>query len=296
MKTLSPNDMALPGPPSGQVFVAETFCQAFEQGGLRGFEDWMGLEGIPFEEVSMRAHRPVVAIRLEGVPRAVFLKRNYGPPRHELLLHKLGLVPPPSEARKEVEKLALFQDAGIRVPEVVAWGEGHWKGQPGSFVATLDLEALPLERYLFRNWTPPLGSAGLEDKRRIIEELAHLTRRMHQAGLVHRDFYFGHIFVSESTSSSRLAVLDVQRASQRPLWWIRSRIKDLASLHFSADPVYIRTCERVRFLKTYWECEHLSLWRKFLIGWIIRKAARIRRHTERSMGISYSEFFKSKYY
>ncbi|MCG3198223.1 MAG: hypothetical protein HUU16_10135 [Candidatus Omnitrophica bacterium] len=285
---------------SGIVWFDPDYRPRLEAVGLRSFSDWMALARVEYREVSMRPKRPVVAIEVTGIPGALFVKRHLEPPRAETLAQKLGLAPRATEARKEVEKLALFSHAGIPVPQVIVWGEGRREGSEVlSFVVTLDLEGLPLERHLFHSWAPPLSPEAVKDKRRTIEEVGRLAARMHRAGLVHRDFYLGHIFVVKPKGSStppRLAVIDVQRASRRPGWWVRSRIKDLASLHFSADPVYIRPVDRIRFLRTYWKTERFSWWQRLQIRWIVRKAGRIRKHTEKALGIPYSEYFKNKYY
>ena len=284
---------------SGQLLLRKDLKPHFENAGLKSFSDWMSLAGVDIREVSMRPTRPVVALRVPGVREELFVKRHLEPARPVGLFQKLGLSRPISEARKEAENLEGFRDAGIPCPEIAAWGEGVWEGDTtASFLVTKDLEALPLERYLFHNWKRPVIGNRATDKRRLTIDLAILARRMHRAGWVHRDFYLGHIFVRGEPCSpgERLAVIDVQRASRRPRWWIRSRIKDLASLHFSADPKYIRWTDRVRFLKAYWETDRFSLVRRFQIAWILRKAERIRRHTEKAMGIPYSDFFNNKYY
>lgn len=280
------------------VYLHREFVPVFEAAGLNTFDSWMALEGVPYREVSMRPHRPVVAFRLEGMTRDLYLKRNLDSPRPEGLLQKIGLALVESEARKEVGKIFGFHDAGIPAQRVIAWGEGNFGGVAASFIATEDLEALPLERYLFRNWGPPLTPEAAEDKREAIIALAKLTRCMHDAGWVHRDFYLGHLFVREGDPdwSTRLSVIDVQRATRRPRWWIRSRIKDLASLHFSADPAYIDDSDRTLFMKTYLGVDRFNPIHRFLLEWIRRKADRIRRHTEKALGIPYRDFFKNKYY
>ncbi len=281
----------------GHVHVRADLKDLLDEYGLRRFEDWMGLPGVEFHEVSMRPIRPVVALEIPGISQSLFLKRHLEEPRAESFFERLGWVTLESEGAKEVGKLQLFHRAGIHVPEVVAWGEGTWAGlSKASFLATLDLQALPMERYLFQNWTPPVKHEAALDKRLTIQTLAQLTRRMHQAGLVHRDFYLGHIFVHGKGGEGMLSVIDVQRASKRPSWWLRSRIKDLASLHFSSDPVYIRSVDRLRFLKAYWGVDRLTFWHRLLMTWIERKALRIRRHTEKAMGIPYEDFFRNKYY
>jgi len=285
--------------PMGRVVVHRDYASILSASGLTRFSDWMGLNRISYREVSMRPLRPVVALDLPGMPRTIFLKRHLESPRAETIFEKMHLTSPLSEAAKEVQKLEWFEQAGLAVPEVIVWGEGTWEGiGKASFLGTLDLEALPLERFLFHHWKPPVPGREVPSKWGIIEQLAGLTRRMHQEGIVHRDFYLGHVFISEHPSRQEfeLSVIDVQRASRRPSWWLRSQIKDLASLHFSADPAFIRPVDRLRFLKAYWRVERLGTWHRFLIGLIQRKALKIRRHTEKAMGIPYSEFFKNKYY
>ncbi len=281
----------------GHLHIRKDLQEVVERSGLKQYEDWMGLPGIEFREVSMRPTRQVVALDITGLPHVVFLKRHLEAPRAESFLERTGIVSAQSEAAKEYGKLQLFTKAGIQVPKVVAWGEGTWQGvKNASFLATFDLEALPLARYLFHNWKSPVKAPMAKDKRCVIMALAALTRRMHRAGLVHRDFYLGHVFIHGNGADCSLSVIDVQRASQRPSWWLRSRIKDLASLHFSSDPHFVRRVDRLRFLKTYWETKDIRLWHRILIFWIERKAWRIRRHTEKSMGIPYEDFFNNKYY
>lgn len=297
------NENTIPQKPhqasEGTVIGLRENSHLFEAAGLTTFNDWMSLEGYRYREVSMRPKRPVVAIEVPGISREIFLKRHWEPPRPDSLAQRLGISKPPSEAHKEVDQLAKFSRAGIRVPEVVAWGEGDFGGiRNASFIATLDLEALPLERYLFHHWKRPVPLLRSRDKRAIVEALGRLASRMHSAGLVHRDFYLGHIFVSAEGESpdERLSVIDVQRASVRPQWWLRSQIKDLASLHFSADPAFIRDVDRVRFLKSYWDTAHFTAYHRWIIRAVLRKAYRIRKHTEKALGLPYSEYFKNKYY
>jgi lipopolysaccharide kinase (Kdo/WaaP) family protein len=284
---------------TGQLHCRKDLESHFENAGLKTYSDWMSLDGIDIREVSMRPTRPVVAIRVPGVREELFVKRHLEPARPVGPFQKLGLSRPASEGKKEADKLDGFRAAGIPCPDVAVWGEGEWEGNvSASFLVTKDLEALPMERYIFHNWKRPVAGDSAVGKRRLTEDLAILTRKMHRAGWVHRDFYLGHVFVREEPdpAGGRLAVIDVQRADRRPGWWIRSRIKDLASLHFSADPEYIRWTDRLRFIKVYWETDRPSRFQRFLIAWILSKARRIRKHTEKALGIPYSEYFKNKYY
>ena len=56
-----------------------------------------------------------------------------------------------------------------------------------------------------------------------------MTRRFHQAGFIHKDFYLSHIFVS----GEQLYLIDLQRVLGPGRFHDRWRIKDLSQLAFT---------------------------------------------------------------
>jgi heptose I phosphotransferase len=116
----------------------------------------------------------------------------------------------------------------------------------------------------------------------MIRRVADLTRRLHQAGFNHRDWYLCHIFARrEEDGTWQLRVLDLQRVDRRR--WLRRRwiVKDLAALNYSAPRGVVTAGDRARFLKAYLDDGRALREHRALIRAIVGKTARIRRHDAR---------------
>jgi len=188
-------------------------------------------------------------------PLAVYLKRHYRLPwrsRLAALVHPRGHHSP---AKAEWANLERARALGIDVPEVVAAGEriGPW-GDLQSFLMVTELTGcLPLHEAV------PLLAARLDPdsfgrrKRKLIEEMAEITARMHRARVFHKDLYLCHFYIDMSEPGhSRLALIDLHRLAEHRLtgaWW---RWKDLGQLLFSTfDVAGIDDRDRVRFWAGY---------------------------------------------
>ncbi len=153
---------------------------------------------------------------------------------------------------EEWRHLRLFQELGIPAAEPVAAGERALS--PRRRQSFLMTEALlgyqSLEEFA------PGSFAGLKpDQRQVmIGELALLTRKMHAFNFIHKDFYFGDIFVRSGEGGSEkpdFKIIDLERL-HRPRWFKnRWRVKDLAALNFSAPAGVITRTQRLRFFKIY---------------------------------------------
>ena len=152
-----------------------------------------------------------------------------------------------------------------------------------SFLMTEELTGYQsLERFLQEYFPPPLPLEKIIEKRALIKELAGIAKRMHNAGLNHRDFYCCHIFIRQSEDGRReWRVLDLQRVDRRR--WFRRHwiIKDLAALNYSASPQIITKNDRMRFLIYY--MDGMDKVRKNLpfIHQVIRKTEKISRHDKK---------------
>ncbi len=171
--------------------------------------------------------------------------------------------------------------AGISVPQVVAFGEnrqGCW--EKASALALLEVPGKSLERWV-------LDHPG-RAPRRMIEALGEFTRRFHDGGYIHRDFYLCHIFfVHRGTdlkcvTESDFVLIDLQRIMKDP--WRRTRwiVRELAQLNYSTPETTAGLKERLRFLKSYLGCARFdrAAIRK-LISQINRKTRRIAAHDRR---------------
>ena len=169
----------------------------------------------------------------------LFLKRQFRCPGSE------GAV---SRARREKDALLLLQNLNILAPRPVVMGEERRLGRVRrAFLAT---EALPLTSNLEQAL-----AGGLDGARRaaLLRHVAGILKTMHGAGLNHRDFYLGHLFLMETQGKrgEAVAVLDLDRAQIRKTVPLRWRIKDLAALLVSAPQGAISPRERLRFFRAY---------------------------------------------
>lgn len=208
-----------------------------EAEGLRDFEAVFRRDDLdPVKAVlpERQVHRWPLA---EG--EALFLKRQFRCPGSE------GAV---SRARREKDALLRLHDLGIPAPRPLVMAEERRLGRVRrAFLAT---EALPLASNLEQEL-----ASGLEGPRRatLLREVAGILKTMHGAGLNHRDFYLGHLFLmkTDDERGEAVAVLDLDRAQIRKQVPLRWRIKDLAALLVSAPEGALSARERLRFFRAY---------------------------------------------
>ena len=98
-------------------------------------------------------------------------------------------------------------------------------------------------------------------KRRIVTEVAFMARKMHKAGINHRDFYLCHFLMNTPSSEDQedglehketaLYLIDLHRAQVRknvPRRWV---VKDLGGLLFSAFEKDLTRRDLLRFVRIY---------------------------------------------
>jgi heptosyltransferase-2 len=174
---------------------------------------------------------------------------------------------------------------GISVARPIAYGQECSKlGEKRSFVIIEELpHADALERLLPRWEEAKQDYQLLGDKRELIKKVAELVRRLHEAGLFHRDLYLAHIFLGkDDTGQERLSLIDLQRIFRPLICKRRWQVKDLAQLYYSGREFFSRT-DIIRFLHTYLQKELLSAQDKTLARAVYRKAQRIARHDKNRM-------------
>jgi hypothetical protein len=79
-------------------------------------------------------------------------------------------------------------------------------------------------------WMERLPAGG---RRRFLLRVAQIARDFHTAGLVHKDFYIGHILVAPKTGEPELYLIDLQRVARPVVLRSRWVAKDLGSLAYS---------------------------------------------------------------
>ena len=88
----------------------------------------------------------------------------------------------------------------------------------------------------------------------LVHKLADSARRMHAAGINHRDFYLCHFHLDPASlreGAPRCYLIDLHRAQLRRATPLRWRIKDLAGLYFSALDCGLGRRDLLRFMRCY---------------------------------------------
>ncbi|MBI5234544.1 MAG: hypothetical protein HY880_09340, partial [Deltaproteobacteria bacterium] len=243
------------------IEINPLFVGLLEENGLDTFEGVMGCTGgETFKDLGFRS-----VSRLRIGNRVFYLKRHRGADR------PWGKV--------EWDNIQAFVESGIPTVTAVVFGRRKEGGRYDSFLLTEGLEgASRLEIFAKENYIVPSFEERLAGKRALIERLALLARKMHDAGFFHRDFYLTHILARPVGARVELYIFDLQRVIKGPLFKRRWQRKDLACLNFAAKPSYTTLADRMRFIKAYLGNERLSAGDKRLIRAVLAKTERIRAH------------------
>jgi heptose I phosphotransferase len=244
----------------GNLFVNKDFSEFIDASGLDSFDDFMRLEGMVVK--SAVRERLTQRLDLEGV--TVYVKKHFFPGISGILKSFLRFKFPLG-ALNEWRALLAFHAHNIPTMTPICAGRKPllWKIEKESFLLTDDLgDTIRLNDFLKENSAIPCRGKVLETKKRILENLADITRRMHGVGINHRDYYLYHI----------------DKVGKR---WM---VKDLAALLFSSLEVPVTHGQRLAFYKRYMQINRLSVDDKTLIRLIIKKCNKIARHTQRMYG------------
>lgn len=179
-------------------------------------------------------------LRWEAGGRAYFVKLHDGVGWLEILKNLAALKVPIVSARPEFLACERLAEVGIRAPRVAGFGiRGRNPATLKSFIvcdALDDYVSLEAAAAHWRRQPPTLAW-----RRRLLREAALFTRKLHAAGVNHRDYYLSHLYVrkgQDGTGAVELAVIDLHRAGLRrrvPNRWLR---RDLAALFFSCTDVW----------------------------------------------------------
>lgn len=209
------------------------------------------LEGEVFRELEARR-----TLRTEVAGQGYFVKIHRGVGWPEIVKNWMTLKKPVLGADQEWTAIAALTKAGVPTMTAAAFGErGRNPATRHSFIITEELApTISLEDFSI-NWLdqPP----GFTLKYALVERVADMTRRMHQAGVNHRDCYICHFLLHTdeppTPANLRLSLIDLHRAQVRPRVPQRWRDKDLAGLYFSALGIGLTRGDKLRFLRRYFQ-------------------------------------------
>lgn len=216
---------------SGRIIGATDFLPTLQKHSLDTLDAVMSLQG---GRVARNfPGRQTVRIELaqpRGAPLGIYLKR-YTPEYLSPLRKLLRLVRWPGsedEAMQEWIGLRALKALGIPVAEPLAIGQDKTNGVVSrSFLMTREIPAAVEGG----TWLTSLAPA---QRREFLKRIAGLARRFHGAGFVHKDFYIGHVLVSNTGATPELFLIDLQRVMQPRCFRRRWLVKDLGAMAYSA--------------------------------------------------------------
>ncbi len=210
----------------GRLAVAPGFLPLLVSNGLDSFERVMALPGGKvFRDFPGRR-----TVRLElktsgGALQAVFLKRYEAGylSAGGSLLRRLRWPGAEDEARREWRMIHEVRSLGIRTATPIALGQEKAGGTATrSFLLTAEIPGA-VDGITWAEQLP-----GLE-RRQFLLHVAELAREFHAAGLVHKDFYLGHVLVSPGAAGPESFLIDLQRVVRPCCFRSRWVAKDLGA-------------------------------------------------------------------
>lgn len=229
------------------------------------------LQGEVFRELEARR-----TLRFKLDNKSYFIKIHRGVGWYEIIENLLRFRLPVLGARNEYQAIRRLEALNIDTMTIYAYAEkGLNPARRKSFIITGDLiNTISLEDYCL-NWNQQAPEVRL--KRGLIEKLANVSRLMHNNGINHRDYYICHFLLALpvpekngklDTDALKVSLIDLHRAQLRASTPQRWRIKDIASLYFSAMNIGLTKRDLLRFIKVYQnkplrECfKHKEFWQQ----------------------------------
>ena len=218
------------------------------------FERLMNVPGTVHREVK---NRRTVEFVVAG--RRYFIKAHRGAGWREVLKNLLYGRAPIVSAEPEWRAIEQLRVAGVAVPVVAGKGlRGKAPAALESFIITEALEGMISLEDMVKDWRGVRGCRRVLLKRVLLERIAEIARRMHGAGLNHRDFYLCHFLVRgrdwtkwTPNDPVTLTLNDLHRVQRRERVPERWLVKDLGGLLFSALDAGLTRRDLLRFLAAY---------------------------------------------
>ena len=192
------------------------------------FNAMMQLQGKAFRDVP---GRKTMQVTIGG--KSYFVKQHFGVGWGEIFKNLITFKKPILGAMTEVAAIQKLDEIGIPNTPLVAYGQrGCNPATMQSFVLTEDLGDIITAEELSQDWQ----HKPAESKQALIQALAELAKKLHGAGLCHRDFYLCHFVVKKAEFEQgklNLHLIDLHRMLQGQSPNGKSVMKDIAGLFFS---------------------------------------------------------------
>lgn len=218
--------------------------------------------------------------------KSYFIKIHYGTTLKEVLKNLVSFRLPVLGADREWNAIHRLEKIGVDTMNGRAYGQkGFNPLRRHSFIITEALvPTISLEDFC-KSWChqPPLFNTKIL----IIRRIAEMVKKMHAAGINHRDCYICHFLLhlpfDGTENNLKISVIDLHRAQIRKSVPRRWRDKDLVGLYFSSLTIGLTDRDRYRFMKIYFNSRLKDIFNKeeYLIKKVHKKADNIKERTLR---------------
>lgn len=231
-----------------KLFLRDDIARAWS--GRDAFECVAAIEGDVYRNREGRR-----TLRFSQNGREYFLKHHRGVGWKEIAKNLTQAKKPVLGAAQEYAAIERLHEAGIDTLSVAAFGErGLDPSCRESFLITDSLTGTISLEDLFEGLAQTRPDARM--RRALLRGVASIARRMHDAGVNHRDFYLCHFLMNESAVSAgdptaALHLIDLHRSQVRRRVPSRWRVKDLGGLYFSGARCGFSRRDLYRFVEEY---------------------------------------------
>lgn len=270
---------------SGGIHRNSEYLSLLTASNLTAFDSFLAIRS---EKVVKRVRddRQTVMVGLgtEGKPHEAYLKLS----SYSWLKNLFNAIRKFTRQRgslvHEYRNLVRLREIGVPSITPIAAGTRTRGLRCESFLLTDSLgPTTKLEDYVPAEFAESFSREKSGRKRRLIDTLARLTRKMHEGGVNHRDYYLCHIHIlPDAEPWPRLFVIDLNRADRRAKVGRRWKVKDLAALNYSAPARIFSRADRLRFLKIYLAGDSPDATQRRFARDVLEKTARIAKHAVRS--------------
>lgn len=210
------------------------------------------LQGDIFRQVKTRR-----TLRFVAGGKVYFIKIHHGVGWPEILKNLVSGRLPIVSARQEWLAITRLTSLGVPTMSIAGFGERGWNpARRQSFLITDELADTVSLETLCAEW--PQHRPAFSFKRRLIEQVAQISRRLHENGVCHRDFYLCHFLLQcqpgagpDPHTQPHLSVIDLHRAMIHNRLGRRWIEKDIAGLYYSSLDIGLTQTDYLRFVRCY---------------------------------------------
>lgn len=212
------------------------------------FAKVMLLQGQVYRNVTGRR-----TVQVQFGDESYFVKQHFGVGWREIFKSFLSFKMPILGALTEVSAIKKLNEINIDTTPLVGYGvRGCNPATQQSFIITKDLGDIISLEDLCAAWAsnPP----DPHFKRRLIIAVAELSRKLHQSGLNHRDYYLCHLCLDAQAlqqNQIKLYLIDLHRMQIYTQPAMKAVMKDIAGLYFSSMDAGLTTRDYLRFMRYY---------------------------------------------